>query len=181
MDAVSFVLGAKVESVFATLETFHKKRVPPEGRVKTFAKVNPKDMCSTSWTPRTLRACYCNTIVRRTGSPIRVHANASISQVAAGWKCSLAIGVYGTEAACVSICRTRTSCSLAGAMRPTKCGQRCAPGFHEDVAHFTDYPGGHAEGFPDSHKMHYRCVYEHIASEGRRRNSLPPRKMATRK
>jgi predicted dehydrogenase len=32
----------------------------------------------------------------------------------------------------------------------------------EDVANFTDYPGGHPEGFPDSHKMHYRAVYEHI-------------------
>ncbi|MBZ5782507.1 hypothetical protein K8366_26440, partial [Klebsiella aerogenes] len=26
-----------------------------------------------------------------------VHANASISQVAAGWKCSLALGIYGTQ------------------------------------------------------------------------------------
>jgi len=32
------------------------------------------------------------------------------------------------------------------------------------VAGFTDTPGGHPEGFPDSHKMQYRAVYEHIAS-----------------
>ena len=28
----------------------------------------------------------------------------------------------------------------------------------------SDYPGGHPEGFSDAHKMHYRAVYEHIAS-----------------
>ena len=48
---------------------------------------------------------------------------------------------------------------------------RAAPGFDRDIAHFTDYPGGHPEGFPDSHKMHYRCVYEHIAS-GKRTPAL---------
>jgi predicted dehydrogenase len=40
--------------------------------------------------------------------------------------------------------------------------QRATAGFTEDVAGFTDYPGGHPEGFPDSHKMHYRAIYEHI-------------------
>jgi hypothetical protein len=47
---------------------------------------------------------------------------------------------------------------------PNQILQRATAGFSEDVAGFTDYPGGHPEGFPDSHKMHYRAVYEHIAS-----------------
>jgi predicted dehydrogenase len=41
--------------------------------------------------------------------------------------------------------------------------QRNTAGFSRDVANFTDTPGGHPEGFPDSHKMQYRAVYEHIA------------------
>ena len=44
MDAVSFILGAKVESVFATLETFHKIRLRPKGEVQTFAKADRKNM-----------------------------------------------------------------------------------------------------------------------------------------
>ena len=47
---------------------------------------------------------------------------------------------------------------------PNQVLQRATAGFREDVAGFTDYPGGHPEGFSDSHKMHYRAVYEHIAS-----------------
>jgi len=50
---------------------------------------------------------------------------------------------------------------------PNQVLQRGTAGFSEDVAGFTDYPGGHPEGFPDSHKMQYRAVYQHIAS-GRR-------------
>jgi predicted dehydrogenase len=51
--------------------------------------------------------------------------------------------------------------------KPNQILQRGAPGFHEDVAHFTDYPPGHPEGFSDAHKMHYRAVYEHIATRAK--------------
>ena len=44
IDAVSFILGAKAEAVFAHLETFHKTRYRPTGEVQTFAKVDPKTM-----------------------------------------------------------------------------------------------------------------------------------------
>ncbi|MCC6880753.1 MAG: Gfo/Idh/MocA family oxidoreductase, partial [Verrucomicrobiales bacterium] len=44
IDAVSFILGAKAESVFATLETFHKTRKRPTGEVMTFAKADPASM-----------------------------------------------------------------------------------------------------------------------------------------
>ena len=54
---------------------------------------------------------------------------------------------------------------------PNQTLQRATPGFDADVAGFTDYPGGHAEGFSDAHKMHYRAVYEHIAS-GRKTPAL---------
>jgi predicted dehydrogenase len=47
---------------------------------------------------------------------------------------------------------------------PNQTLQRGTAGFYEDIAHFTDYPGGHPEGFPDSHKMNFRAIYEHIAS-----------------
>ena len=48
---------------------------------------------------------------------------------------------------------------------------RGSPGFLEDVAGFTDYPGGHAEGFPDAFKMNCRAVYTAIAS-GKREGNL---------
>jgi predicted dehydrogenase len=34
----------------------------------------------------------------------------------------------------------------------------------EDIAGFSDYPGGHAEGFPDTFKMNCRAIYTAIAT-----------------
>ena len=45
MDTVSFILGAKITSVFADLGTFHKTRRRPLGEVQTFAKAAAK--CNT--------------------------------------------------------------------------------------------------------------------------------------
>jgi predicted dehydrogenase len=93
-----------------------------------------------------------------------VHANASISQVAAGWKCSLALGIYGTRGSVQWDLQQPNEILVGRRDEPNQILQRATAGFCEDVAGFTDYPGGHAEGFADSHKMQYRAVYQHIAS-----------------
>jgi len=93
-----------------------------------------------------------------------VHANASISQVAAGWKCSLYIGIYGTKGSVRWDLQQPNEIIVGRREEPNQVLQRATAGFSNDVAGFTDYPGGHPEWFPDSHKMHYRAVYEHIAS-----------------
>ena len=93
-----------------------------------------------------------------------VHANAAISQVAAGWKCSLALGIYGSAGSVRWDLQQPNEIHVGRRDEPNQTLQRGTPGFLEDVANFTDYPGGHPEGFADAHKMHCRAVYEHIAS-----------------
>ena len=164
IDAVSFILGARAEAVFAHLETFHKTRYRPKGEVRTFAKGNPKTMASYQVDTED----FGSVLLRfgRAGHDFAdgVHANASISQVAAGWKCSLYVGVYGTKGSAQWDFAQPNEILLGRRDDPNQILQRATAGFSEDVAGFTDYPGGHPEGFPDSHKMHYRAVYEHIAS-----------------
>lgn len=157
IDATSFILGTRVESVFATLETFHKQRKRPRGEVKTFAKIDPKTMVSYAVDTED----FASVLLRYESG---VHANVAISQVAAGWKCSLSIGIYGTEASMRWDLQQPNEIQVGRRDEPNQVLQRGTAGFHEDVAHFTDYPGGHAEGFSDSHKMNYRAIYEHIAS-----------------
>src|SRR5262245_26347044 len=165
IDAVSFILGARAQAVFAHLETFHKTRYRPRGEVQTFAKADSRKML----------AYKCDTedfgsVLLRFGKAGHgfvnggVHANANISQVAAGWKCSLAVGIYGTKGSVRWDLAQPNEILLGRRDEPNQILQRATAGFSEDVAGFTDYPGGHPEGFPDSHKMHYRAVYEHIAS-----------------
>jgi predicted dehydrogenase len=164
IDAVSFILGAKADRVFAHLETFHKTRLRPQGEVKTFAKIDPATMV-----PYKVDTEDFGSVLLRFGKSSHgfvngVHANASISQVAAGWKCSLAVGIYGTKGSVRWDLQQPNEILVGRRDEPNQILQRGTAGFSEDVAGFTDYPGGHPEGFPDSHKMHYRAVYQHIAS-----------------
>jgi len=164
IDAVSFILSARVESVFAHLETFHKTRLRPKGEVKTFAKVGPKTMVPYKVDTEDFGSLLLKFGRAKHGHADGVHANASISQVAAGWKCSLYIGIYGTKGGVRWDLQQPNEIIVGRRDEPNQILQRGTAGFSEDVAGFTDYPGGHPEGFPDSHKMHYRAVYEHIAS-----------------
>ena len=164
IDAVSFVLGSKAQSVFAHLETFHKTRKRPKGEVKTFAKVDPKKMIDYKVDTEDFGSVLLKFGKAKHGFAEGVHANASISQVAAGWKCSLSFGIYRTKGSVRWDLQQPNEIHVGRRDEPNQIMNRGTPGFLKDVAHFTDYPPGHAEGFSDAHKMHYRAVYEHIAS-----------------
>jgi predicted dehydrogenase len=164
IDAVSFILGARAQSVFAHIETFHKTRYRPKGEVQTFAKIDPKTMVPYQCDTEDFGSVLLKFGKAKHGYANTVHANANISQVAAGWKCSLALGIYGTKGSLRWDLQQPNEMILGRRDEPNQILQRATAGFSADVAGFTDYPGGHPEGFPDSHKMHYRAVYEHIAS-----------------
>ncbi|MBM3877910.1 MAG: Gfo/Idh/MocA family oxidoreductase [Verrucomicrobia bacterium] len=171
IDAVSFILGARAESVFAHLETFHKTRHRPRGERQTFAKVDPRTMLPYKCDTEDFGSVLLRFGKAQHGFASGVHANASISQVAAGWKCSLALGIYGTKGSVRWDLQQPDEILVGRRDEPNQTLQRGTAGFSEDVAGFTDYPGGHPEGFPDSHKMHCRAVYQHIAS-GRKSPAL---------
>ena len=164
IDAVSFILGARAESVFAHIETFHKTRYRPRGEVQTFAKVDPKTMVPYKCDTEDFGSVLLKFGKAKHGYANAVHANATISQVAAGWKCSLALGIYGTKGSLRWDLQQPNEMILGRRDEPNQILQRSTPGFDVDIAGFSDYPGGHPEGFADAHKMHYRAVYEHIAS-----------------
>jgi predicted dehydrogenase len=164
IDAVSFILGAKAEAVFAYIETFHKTRYRPKGEVQTFAKIDPKTMLPYKVDTEDFGSVLLKFGKAKHGFVNGTHANASISQVAAGWKCDLYLGIYGTKGSVQWGLQQPNEILVGRRDEPNQILQRATAGFSEDVAGFTDYPGGHPEGFPDSHKMHYRAVYEHIAS-----------------
>ena len=79
-------------------------------------------------------------------------------------KCSLAIGIYGTEGSVRWDLQQPNEIYLGRRDEPNQELQRATAGFSEDIAGFTDYPGGHAEGFSDAHKMQYRAVYQRVAA-----------------
>jgi predicted dehydrogenase len=166
IDAVSFILGARAEAVFAHVETFHKTRRRPRGEVQTFAQADPATLVPFKVDTEDFGSVLLKFGKSAHGHAEGVHANASISQVAAGWKCSLAFGLYGTAGSLRWDLQQPNELILGRRDEPNQLLQRATPGFDVDVAGFTDYPGGHPEGFADAHKMHCRAVYQHIAAGG---------------
>ena len=97
MDTVSFILGAPRTGRFAHLETFHKTRYRPRGEVRTFAKADPATL-----EPYRVDTEDFGSVLMKFGKADHEFAAVSrqrihLTQVAAGWKCSLALGIYGTR------------------------------------------------------------------------------------
>jgi predicted dehydrogenase len=164
IDTLSFILGAPVKAVFAHLQTLHQTRYRPRGEVRTFAAADPKTMTSYRCETEDFGSVLLKFGRAAHGYADAPHASASISQVAAGWKCSLSLGIYGEKASVRWDLQQPNEIIVGRRDEPNQILQRGGPGFSQDVAGFSDYPAGHPEGFPDSHKMQYRAVYQHIAS-----------------
>jgi predicted dehydrogenase len=165
MDTVSFILGARIESVFARLGIAHPTRLRPVGPVQTFTKVNS----TKGWKKYSVETDdYSSLLIEWQNG---AHGNLSVSQVAAGRKNSIRMEIYGTEGSVSWASEEPNTLQYGSRDSGNVVSHRACPGFMEDVAKFTDYPPGHAEGFPDSFKMLYRAVYSDIAN-GRAKQPL---------
>jgi predicted dehydrogenase len=170
-DTVSFILGAKITSVHATLETAHKTRWRPADRIRTFARAQKAAKIPFKVDTEDIASLLLRFGRSRNRLVDGVHGNVAMSQVAAGWKCSMHIGIYGTKASVQWELQQPNEILVGRRNEPNQVMHRGGPGFLEDVADFTDYPPGHAEDFADGYKMHHRAAYQHIAS-GRKTTAL---------
>lgn len=161
MDTTSFILGRKITSLYAHLSTFHKTRQRPLGEVQTFTKASSKQ----KWVPyRVGTEDYSSILLQWENG---VHGNLGVSQVAAGRKNAIRIEIYGTERSAWWDSEEPNVIQYGSRDTANLVAHRACPGFAEDTSGYSDYPPGHAEGFPDSFKMMYRAVYADIA-QGRR-------------
>jgi predicted dehydrogenase len=160
MDTVSFVLGSPIQSVLAHLETFHKTRKRPLGEVQTFTTSKSRQRYE-SYPVRT--EDFASVMLRfKNGA----HGNLAVSQVAAGRRNCIRVEVYGSKQSVWWNSEEPDYLHIGRREGGNITSHRATPGFAEDVAGFTDYPPGHAEGFPDTFKMLARAVYSDI--QGRR-------------
>ena len=88
--------------------------------------------------------------------------NLSVSQVATGRKNSIRFEIYGTERSAWWDSEEPNVLHYGSRDGANISAQRAAAGL-TDTQGFSDYPPGHAEGFPDTFKMLYRAVYSEIA------------------
>jgi len=158
MDAIQHLTALRITELCADLQTFHKTRKRPKGSVETFTgkKLAAEDYTSTPITTDDFGA-----VLVRLGD--RARGSFAVSQVSAGRKNRFNLEIYGTK------------CGVAwNQERPDELwiGHRNSANqlmvkdpslLYPGAASFADLPGGHSEGYDDTHKQMFRRFYARVA------------------
>lgn len=161
MDTASFILGAKITSVFADLSTFHKTRKRPLGEVQTFARADASVKYATY---NVATEDFANVLLQFSN---RARGNLAVSQVAAGRKNCIRIEIYGSKKSAWWCSESPETLHFGNRDGANEVAVRATPAFGDGAAGFMDYPSGHVEGFPDTFKMLFRNIYSTIAAGGK--------------
>jgi predicted dehydrogenase len=161
MDTVSFILGARIQSVFADLATFHKTRKRPLGEVQTFAKADAR-MKYASYKVAT--EDFASVLLQFSNG---ARGNLGVSQVAAGRKNCIRLEIYGSKKSAWWCSEEPETLRFGNRDGANQIAVRATPAFGDGASGFMDYPSGHVEGFPDTFKMLFRNIYATIASGGK--------------
>src|SRR5258706_2290024 len=158
MDMIQHLTGLKITSLCGDLQTFHKTRKKPKGSVETFSW-NILQASDYDETP--MDTDDFGAVLLRMGD--RARGSFAVSQMSAGCKNRFQFEIYGTK------------CGVAwNQERPDELwvGHRNAPNqnilndpslFDARAAGFADLPGGHSEGYDDSHKQMFKRFYARVA------------------
>jgi predicted dehydrogenase len=156
-DMAEHVTGLRVTSLCADLQTFHKTRKRPKGPVETFAGklLQPDDYVQVPITTED----YGGVIFQMGG---RTRGAMTASQVSAGRKNRLSIEIYGAKSS-VAWDQERPNELWMGNRNSynqslVKDPSLLLPGAQS----YADLPGGHAEGYGDTHKQVFKRFYSSL-------------------
>jgi predicted dehydrogenase len=158
MDTVSFILGARIESVFADLATWHRTRKRPRGEVRTFAQADAKVKFETF---PVQTDDFASVLLRFTSG---ARGNLAVSQVAAGRKNCIRLEIYGAKKSAWWCSESPETLHFGHRDGANETAVRATPAFGAGANGFVDYPPGHVEGFPDTFKMNFRAIYAAISA-----------------
>lgn len=159
MDLVLSITGLEVDSVFADLNTVHKVRKRPTGEVETFTgkKAAP---AATESINITTDDYGCILFRFKNGA----RGSLNVSQINAGRKNTLRYEIAGSKCSVAFSSETPNELWIGYRDKPNEAFTR-DPSLLADLPRgFTDYPGGHNEGFPDAFKQCFRSFYQYIAA-----------------
>jgi len=163
MDLIEHVSGVRITEICADLATFHPTRRRPKGSVETFAgkQSAPGDHATRDYDNVPIDTEDFGSVLLRLGE--RARGAFTVSQMSAGRKNMFAIEIYGTKAG-----------AAWNQERPDELwiGQRNTPNgivikdpalLYPQAAAYADLPGGHSEGYDDTHKQVFRRFYARVA------------------
>jgi predicted dehydrogenase len=169
LDLLTFITGLEVEAVCADLRTVHPVRQRPTGGSETFTGSASGDRPTTPVPVTTEDYGSILLRFRRAGGvnpPSSASGCLTVSQATAGRKNCLRFDVAGGAASLAWDSEEPNVLRVGRRDRPNERLTRDPALLSPAARRFADYPGGHAEGFPDSFKQLFRAVYDAVASPG---------------
>lgn len=169
LDLVTFITGLEVEEVMADLYTVHPIRQrPPAGSVETFSGKKGSREAATEPVKITTED-YASVLLRFAGGK---HGVLTVSQVTAGRKNRIEWEIAGSERALAWNGERPNELWIGERNAANRTLIRDPSLLEGEAAHYTSYPGGHNEGFPDTFKQLYRAVYADIKAGKPSKNPL---------
>ncbi len=158
MDMVQHLTGLPITAVCADLATFHKTRKRPKGSVETFSgkKAQPSD-----YEEFTVNSDDFAAVLIHLGD--RARGAFTVSQMSAGRKNRFAFEIFGTKSGVAWNQEEPDTLWIGHRNDPNQIIIKDASLFYPEAAKFADLPGGHSEGYDDSHKQLFKNFYARVA------------------
>ncbi len=157
MDLVLSITGLEVSSIFADLNTVHKTRHMPTGEALTFTG-SSNQPASTQPVPINTEDYGCILFRFNNGAK----GSLWVSQVTAGRKNCLRYEIAGSKQALAWDSEQPNDLWIGHREKSNETLVRDPSLLDPAAARFANYPGGHAEGFPDTFKQLFRAFYDYI-------------------
>ena len=158
MDMIQHLTALNITSLCADLATFHKTRKRPKGSVETFTG---KKGISGEYDVFPIDTEDFGMVLLHLGE--RARGAFTVSQVAAGRKNRFAFEIFGTKAGVAWDQEQPDTLWIGHRNDPNQIIIKDASLFYPEAATFADLPGGHSEGYDDSHKQVFKRFYAKIA------------------
>ncbi|MFN2304221.1 MAG: Gfo/Idh/MocA family protein [Anaerolineales bacterium] len=157
MDLVTFITGTRIKSVFADLETFIPIRHKPTKKIDTFGGKLELDM---EYEEKPIGTEDYGTVLLRFENGAQ--GVMTVSQVSSGRKNRLFFEINGSDSSLVWDSEMPNQLMIGHRPEPNQLLIK-DPSLMKEASRWTaSYPGGHAEGYPDTFKQLQTAVYQDI-------------------
>ncbi len=158
MDEIQYLTGLAITAVCADLATFHKTRKRPKRSVETFSgkKLQPSD-----YEEVPIDTDDFAVVMLRLGE--RARGAFTVSQMSAGRKNRFAFEIFGAKAGVAWNQEEPDTLWIGHRNEPNQIIVKDGSLFYAAAASFADLPGGHSEGYDDSHKQLFKRFYARVA------------------
>ncbi|HEX4749091.1 MAG TPA: Gfo/Idh/MocA family oxidoreductase [Bryobacteraceae bacterium] len=159
MDMIQHLTGQSISALCADLTTFHTERKRPKGSVETFSG---KKGVQGEYDTFPIDTEDFGMVMLRLGD--RTRGAFTVSQMSAGCKNRFTFEIFGTKAGLAWNQEQPDTLWIGHRNEPNQIIIKDGSLFYPEAAKFADLPGGHSEGYDDSHKQLFKRFYAKIAN-----------------